>query len=85
MVLLIGYCIYSDRLLCSCAVSGEGHVISIHHEYRQRSFMCVEKLCMPKLLMVEIDPILRWQCKSLPRPQKAHISAEAYIASFLAA
>ena len=33
--------------------------------------MRVEKLCMPKILMVEIDPILKWQCKSytpLPPP-----------------
>ena len=50
--------------------------------------MRVEKLCMPKRLMVEIDPILKWQCKShtpLPPPpnqKKAHISAEANIGSF---
>ena len=47
--------------------------------------MCVEKLCMHKILMVEIDPILKWQCKSPSRPQKAHISAETHTGSFLTA
>ena len=35
--------------------------------------MRVEKLCMAKILMVGIDPILQWQCKS-PLPPKKLIS-----------
>ena len=39
--------------------------------------MRVEKLCMPKILMVGIDLILQWQCKSPLQTNQHHIEEES--------
>ena len=39
--------------------------------------MAVEKLYMPKILIVEIDLILQWQCKSPLQTYQHHIEEES--------